>query len=168
MTQFSSALVIPLIQEWAKGMKEGMLETPQREHLSECEGVYSESHITERARSDLTGSDTSNDLSERAFAIFTAFKERFRNVGWANASAQAAGAINHHVVGAAPKTAGRAKVSSHFLIIRPIMLCLAYPARLLRVPRVRTRRKRNAPSSTQFPSTSVPRCWSSRDSARRR
>ena len=165
----TGALVIPLIQEWAKGMKEGMLETPQREHLSECEGVYSESHITERARSDLAGSDTSNDLSERAFAIFTAFKERFRNVGWANASAQAAGAINHHVVGAAPKTAGHAKVPPliFFFLIRNIVLILN-PARLIRVPEVRTRPKRSVPSSTLFQRMSVPRCLSSRDWARRR
>jgi len=165
----TGALVIPLIQEWAKGMKEGMLETPQREHLSECEGVYSQSHITERARSDLAGSDTSNDLSERAFAIFTAFKERFRNVGWANASAQAAGAINHHVVGAAPKTAGHAKVPPliFFFLIRNIVLILN-PARLIRVPEVRTRPKRSVPSSTLFQRMSVPRCLSSRDWARRR
>ena len=107
--QATDSMCVKLCQEWAKGMREGLHTTPQKEHLSSEDGVYSAGKVTPRMRADLAASDTVNDMSERAFALFTHYKKVHGNIGHSSASAMASGKMNAHVVSTAVATAGRAK-----------------------------------------------------------
>jgi len=44
--QATESMCVKLCQEWAKGMREGMHTTPQKEHLSSEDGVYSVGEVT--------------------------------------------------------------------------------------------------------------------------
>ena len=107
--QATDSMCVKLCQEWAKGMREGLHTTPQKEHLSSEDGVYSAGKVTPRMRADLAASDTVNDMSERAFALFTHYKKVHGNIGHSSASAMASGKMNAHVVSTTVATAGRAK-----------------------------------------------------------
>ena len=53
--------------------------------------------MTDQLRKDLAGSDTSNDMSERVFAVFTNVLKEFRKIRWTSASALAQYSISHDV-----------------------------------------------------------------------
>ena len=53
--------------------------------------------MTDQLRKDLAGSDTSNDMSECVFAVFTNALKEFRKIRWTIASALAQNSINHDV-----------------------------------------------------------------------
>jgi hypothetical protein len=59
-------------------------------------------------RADLAASDTVNDMSERAFALFTHYKKLHGNISHSSASAMASGKMNAHVVSNTVVTAGKA------------------------------------------------------------
>ena len=107
--QATESICVKLCQEWAKGMREGMHTTPQKEHLSSEDGVYSAGKVTPLMRADLAASDTVNDMSERAFALFTHYLKVHGNIGHSSASAMASGKMNAHVVSTTVVTAGKAK-----------------------------------------------------------
>ena len=107
--QATDSMCVKLCQEWAKGMREDLHTTPQKEHLSSEDGVYSAGKVTPLMRADLAASDTVNDMSERAFALFTHFNKVYGNIGHSSASAMASGKMNAHVVSTTVATAGRAK-----------------------------------------------------------
>lgn len=104
----TEALCVKLCQEWAKGMREGLHSTPQKEHLSSEDGMYSAGNVTETMRADLAASDTVNDMSERAFALFTHIKKLFGTIGHSVCSALASGKMNGHVVSSSSASAGKA------------------------------------------------------------
>ena len=103
--QATESMCVKLCQEWAKCMH----TTPQKEHLSSEDGVYSVGEVTPRMRADLAASDTVNDMSERAFALFTHYLKVHGNIGHSSASAMASGKINAHVISTTVVTAGKAK-----------------------------------------------------------
>ena len=107
----TDAFVPQLLQCWATGMKEGILKTPQKDHLTEGGGSYSVGKVTAQMREDLEASESSNDISERVFAVFGRIRERSQGIAFPAASSAAAEALNHHVVPAKPKTAGKAEAS---------------------------------------------------------
>ena len=53
--------------------------------------------MTDQLHKDLAGSGTSNDMSERVFAVFTNALKEFRKIRWTSASALAQDSINHDV-----------------------------------------------------------------------
>ena len=106
--QATESMCVKLCQEWAKGMREGLHTTPQKEHLSSEDGVYSAVNVTPLMRADLAASDTVSDMSERAFALFTHYKKVHGNIGHSSASAMASGKMNAHVVSTTVVTAGKA------------------------------------------------------------
>jgi hypothetical protein len=87
---------------------EGMLTTPQREHLSAVNGKYSAAAITPQMRADMAGGPRSNDMCERVFGCYDMQQTRFRGIAQTSASAQAQESINHHV-GSRPMLATRGK-----------------------------------------------------------
>ena len=102
--QATDSMCVKICQEWAKGMREGLHMTPQKERVLNVLGR--KSHV---ARADLAASDTVNDMSERAFALFTHYLKVHGNIGHSSASAMASGKMNAHVVSTTVVTAGKAK-----------------------------------------------------------
>jgi len=78
-----------LLEMWARGMKDGMVTAPLKDSLSAEEGKHSTGVITDKARKDLAGSGTSNDMSERVLAVFTNVLKELRKIRWTSASAHA-------------------------------------------------------------------------------
>jgi len=116
--QATESMCVKLCQVWAKGMREGMHSTPQKEHLSSEDGKYSTGKITQRMREDLAASDPVNDMCERAFAMFTHTLLRNGNIGHSSASAMASGKMNGNIVATTVVTAGK-KTGSHSKGISP-------------------------------------------------
>ena len=117
--QATESMCVKLCQVWAKGMREGMHSTPQKEHLSSENGMYSAGNITQLMRADLAASDTANNMCERAFGMFTHNLGRNGNIGHSSASAMASGKMNGHVVANTVVTAGKT-TGSHCKGMTPV------------------------------------------------
>lgn len=67
-----------LIVGLSGGLVEGLRNNPSSRFLSSCEGIYSQSHIKDIVKQQLSQAVTTNDISERIFAITTANMKKFQ------------------------------------------------------------------------------------------
>ncbi len=75
--QATESICVKLCQKWVKGMREGMHTT-----------MNSTGKVTPLMCADLAVSDSDNEMSERAFALFTHFKKVHGNMmtAWSKAN----------------------------------------------------------------------------------